>query len=95
VFQRQIGIRAVRSFATQPFGQEALLGRALVLQVATEQRSQRRVRLDAVVQAVDQRLDRRSAADAVEQAAAGKWPRCLTRHQESTVLHAVQSQRNP
>src|SRR5216683_914965 len=84
-----MGAIAVATFAPEPLGEETLLSLALIREIAPEERPQRSVGFDPVVEPVDQGVDRRRAADAGNEIAADEATMCLRMIQESTVLHAL------
>src|SRR5713226_1793582 len=79
---------AVIFLTAEPFGEETRLRLALIRKIAPEQRPQRRVGFDPVVEPVDQRGDRGSAADLRKGISADKGTMRLRMSQKSTVLHA-------
>ena len=91
MLERQIGAVAVAALTAEPLGEEALLRRALVGEIAAEERPQRGVGLDPVVEPVDQRFDRGAASDAPEEIATDERAVRLGVGKESTVLHRALS----
>ena len=77
VLQGAIRALAVPGFATQPLREEDLLVGTVAAQVAVEQRPQRTILFDAVVQPVHKYRDAGVTAIAREQFAAAKRPRCM------------------
>ena len=83
MLERQV--RAVVSFSTEPVREEAFLRLALGREVAPEERPQRGVDLDAVVEPIRQRVDRDTAADAGNEIPAGEGTmRLRVREQAAT-----------
>ena len=87
MLERQVGMVAVAGVTTEPLGEEALLRLALVGEIAAEERPQRGVGLDAVVEPVDERFDRGTASDAPEEIATDEGAVRLWVGKKSTVLH--------
>jgi hypothetical protein len=70
MLERKMGVIAVATFAPRPLGEETLLSLALIREIAPEERPQRGVTFDPVVESVDQGADRRGGADAGDEIAA-------------------------
>src|SRR5271166_5066170 len=89
MLERKMSAIAVISFATEPLGEETLLSLALIRQIAPEERPERRVGLDSVIEPFDQRVDRRGATDTRKNIATDEATMRLGISQKSTVLHAL------
>ena len=87
MLERQVRVIAVAGIAAEPLGEEVLLRLALAGKIAAEERPQRSVGFDAVVQRVDERCNRATAADASKEIAADERVVRLGVGKESTVLH--------
>lgn len=77
MLERKVSAIAVATFAAEPLGEEPLLCRPLIGCIAPEQRPQRRVGFDPVVEPIDQRTDRRGAADPQKDITTGEATVCI------------------
>ena len=84
--ERHVRAVGVCGLAAEPLGEEPGLRRALVGEIATEQRPELGVGFDANVQAVDQRADRGVTADAREHLAVGERAMRIRISEEATVV---------
>src|SRR6185503_17682386 len=80
--ERYVGAGTVFGGAAKPLAEKLLLRCALVGQVAAEQRPERAIGFDPIVEPIDQGIYRGATADAIEEIATAKRS-----GQESTVLH--------
>src|SRR5713101_5476228 len=89
ILERKMSAIAVTSFAAKPLGEETLLSLALIREIAPEERPERRVSFDSIVEPLDQRVDRRRATDTRKNVATNEATMRLRMGQKSTVLHAL------
>jgi hypothetical protein len=89
MLERKVSAIAVTSFAAEPLGEETLLSLALIREIAPEERPERWVSFDSIVEPLDQRVDRRRATDTRKNIATDEATMCLGMSQKSAVLHAL------
>src|SRR6266478_4322263 len=89
MLERKMSAIAVTSFAAEPLGEEMLLNLALIREIAPEQRLERRVGFDSIVEPLNQRVDRPRATDTRKNIATDEATMRLGMSQKSTVLHAL------
>src|SRR5262249_31324459 len=87
MLERQVRAVTVVTIAAEPLGKEGLLRLALVGEIAIEERPQRGVCDDPVVQPIDEGCERSAATNALEEIAADEGAVRLGVSQEPTVLH--------
>jgi hypothetical protein len=87
MFERQIGSIGIRGLAAEPLDEEPLLGLSLIREIAAEERAQRGVPFDAIVEAFDQNLDRGATAHARQNVLARERAMGVRTSQKAAVLH--------